>query len=385
MKEKVKQIIEGNARLSVPDCSDIHHCLVFYNPQMRFNRSLSSLAIAPAAEMLGKKMAVVDGLCATGARGVRYAIESPQAVGKVFLVEANDHALPFIKENIRKNRLGKKSKVIHEDLNAALPKLAFSKQEIDLVEIDPFGSPAPFLENAIRCFGKKGVLSVTATDLANLYGTRPRTCIRLYDARPLHNFFAHETALRILIGRIARTAAAQDFSATPLLSWYEQHYIKTIVFLEKGADKSDAALANMGFVNFCRKCFFAFASKTPEKACPECGGQLEHAGPLWISDYCSKDFLEKMEKRAGEKEQDWLGEKEKERIEKHLELLEGELGMPPWFFDVHEIMSKSRKKGGKLDGLVSRLDASGKKTARTHFSPTGIKTTATAGQIAGFL
>ena len=378
-----KEILEGGAKLAVPRTQDIHHCLVFYNPEMEFNRSISSLAIGPAAELLGKKIAVIDGLCATGARGVRYAVENPQAVEKVFFVEANDHAIPFIKENVKKNKLGRKSKIVHEDLNLALPKLAFSKQEIDFVEIDPFGSPVPFLENAIRCLDRRGVLSVTATDLANLYGTRPRPCIRQYDSKPLHNFFAHETALRILIGRIARTAAAQDFSATPLLSWYEQHYAKTIVLLEKGADKSDEVLKkSLGFVNFCRRCFFVSSSKTPEKACPSCGNPLEYAGPLWLGDYCDSAFLEKMRKRLDEWGGDWLETKEKERLEKFLSLLGGELEMPPWFFDVHELCSKHGKSGGKIDDLVARLNSSGKKTARTHFSPTGIKTTATAEEIA---
>src|SRR3989338_3352353 len=103
--EAVK-ITEGKARLFVPksSLSDPHHCEVFYNPAMEFSRSVSSAAFWHAARKIGGKISLLDGLCATGIRGLRYCTESGGKVDVTFC-DANPKAISFAKKNAKLNKI----------------------------------------------------------------------------------------------------------------------------------------------------------------------------------------------------------------------------------------------------------------------------------------
>lgn len=45
------------------------------------------------------------------------------------------------------------------------------KGRFDMVDLDPYGSAAPFLDAAVQCVNDGGLLCVTCTDLAVLAGT----------------------------------------------------------------------------------------------------------------------------------------------------------------------------------------------------------------------
>ncbi|HIH19780.1 TPA: hypothetical protein HA244_00760 [Candidatus Micrarchaeota archaeon] len=348
---------EGGATLSVPkqSFSDPHHCEVFFNPAMRFSRTMGSLCVGVL-----KPASVLDGLSATGARGVRYAAEN-KGVKKLFLVDANPLALGFAGKNLKLNKLSSKGKAVYdhfEDFCIA------HRGEFDFVEVDPFGTPAPFIESALDALKSKGgVLSITATDLANLVKKNAPT-LRDYGAKPLYNDFSHETSLRILLGFIARKAWERKLCVTPLLCYYELHYVKLVVEIEKGKRKPV-----LGFISYCDKCLSRFVGM--RKKCV-CGNRLLYAGPLWLGDFCDKKFLKKLIELNGERNYE-----DRKRIEKTLWLLTGEQGFPPWFFGTHSVSDEFGLAVGKMSLLMEGL---GKKfkVARTHFSPNGLKTTAPA-------
>src|SRR3989338_1668428 len=99
---------EGGARLSVPkqSFSDPHHCKVFFNPAMRFSRSMGSLCVGVL-----KPSRILDGLSATGARGVHYAVEN-KGVKKLFLVDANPLALQFAEKNLKLNKIASRGTAV---------------------------------------------------------------------------------------------------------------------------------------------------------------------------------------------------------------------------------------------------------------------------------
>ena len=43
-------------------------------------------------------------------------------------------------------------------------------QAYDVVDLDPYGTPAPLLDSALQCVADGGLLCCTATDMANLCG-----------------------------------------------------------------------------------------------------------------------------------------------------------------------------------------------------------------------
>jgi tRNA (guanine26-N2/guanine27-N2)-dimethyltransferase len=367
---------EGKARLRIPALSakDPFHQLAFFNPRMSFNRSLSTLALAAClhAGYRTEDAVLCDGLCGVGARGVRYALEG-EGVNKVFFVDANPAAVQLAKKNVALNGLKKKSVVAEDDLNAFFLQ---HQNEFDFVEIDPFGSPTPFLENAFRALKHSAILSVTATDLATSGGSKPQPARRHYDAHPLRCEYSHEIAARILVGRIARTAASLDFGVKPLVTFYKEHFVKTLVFCEKSAEKANASLASLGVINHCFSCLNRVVAKNAVEKCGECGALFQQAGPLWSSRVSDAVLLDSMLSLA--RKADYLKENERGELIKFVELLVGENDSPPTFFDLHVLSKKLHAECPKKSEVVKALAARGFHVTETHYEGTAIKTNASA-------
>lgn len=375
MSLKLIETNEGTTKFFVPKESfrNPFAAAVFYNPAMEFSRTISAIAIGSALDVLGiEKACVVDGLCSLGARGIRYVCEN-KGIGRIFFVDANPTAIKVLKRNIALNKLQRKSKVVQGDLNSFLASV---KQEFEVIEIDPFGSPAPFLENAVRRLEKKAILSVTATDLAALCGVHSRPCLRHYAAKPLRCEYSHELALRILLGAVARSAARFERGVKPLISWYERHYVKVVVLVEDGAQKADDSIYKLGFVNHCFKCFHRAAGELPVIKCPKCGAAMDYAGPLWMHETCDSSFLDKMSAEASRKPN------LEPQVLQLLTLLKEEQKLPQTFFDLHSIASKLKlKQIPPLSQVLDVLKGKGFSAAQTHFNPNAIKTNASVKEL----
>jgi len=46
------------------------------------------------------------------------------------------------------------------------------RKRVDVVDLDPYGTAAPFIDAAVNCIADGGLLCVTCTDLAVLAGTQ---------------------------------------------------------------------------------------------------------------------------------------------------------------------------------------------------------------------
>lgn len=355
--EPTMRIKEGETELCVSKLSftNPHRSTVFFNPRMAFSRSVGSLAVAVL-----KPKSMLDGLCSTGARGIRYAKENP-SIKKLVLVDANPLAFPYIRKNVSLNKLSAKTKAFCQDFN----DFCFANENaFDFAEIDPFGTPAPFIESTLLALKKPGTLSFTSTDLANVVKKNAPT-LRDYGAKPLYCDFSHETALRILLGFAVRKAAEMNLRVTPLFCFFEGYHVKIIARVEKKKPEPK----KIGFVSYCDRCLSRFEGR---KAKCKCGNRLLYGGPLWLDAYCDKKFLNALvalnEKR---------GYAEKEHIAKMLSLLQKEQDFPPWFYDVHYFADHyglaARK---KMESIIAELRGEGFKAERTHFTPTGVKTDA---------
>ncbi len=362
------KVREQAASLYVPkDCySDPHHCMVFFNPVMEFSRTISSIALQALKPRLPANPKILDGLCSTGARGVRYYLEAGKA--RVTFNDANELAIAYAKKNAALNKL-KGSTFSSKDFHIE----AATSHDYDFVELDPFGTPTNFLDSAVRACARNAFLSVTATDLANLCGARPKPCRREYDAAPSHNYYCHETALRIMIGRVVRSAAVHANAFTPLVSFYSGHHIKTIGSLTSSAKAADEAYSKVGMLGFCRKCF-AFYQNASE--CKKCGSRLERCGPLWLGKTSDNSTLESMLA---------ISQKSRYATAAHSEfirLLLEENGFAPGYLDLHELCSANKKPvGKKTEWIMEALRGKGFEVSRTHYAPTGLKTDAPASEL----
>jgi len=331
---------------------------VFYNPNMHFCRSIFSLGVGA----IGKKIKFVDGFAATGIRGIRYSKEN-KASGTY--VDTNPSAVKLIKENLKKNKL--KGKVIYNDFNKFI-----REEEFDLIEIDPFGTPVTHLYDAMRSFRKikSAYLSVTATDVAVLCGPHSLACIKNYHAKSLNNEFTHETGVRMLLRRIAETAAEFNYGIEPLFSLSDQHYVKLFIKINKGEKYFSNSLKSFGYVSHCFKCGEREFGKRMRNKCI-CGAIMDYAGPLWLGELHDKTFLEKMIKLNSKRK--YL---HKEKLDKILNLMIGEISLP-FYYNLHKL-AKTRKNVSipKINYLIEKLKEKGYKAERTHFSPQSLKTNA---------
>ena len=135
---EAKKTIEERVKLKLKDG-------VFYNKEMQFCRSISSLAVGA----INQELEVLDGFCASGIRGFRYLKENSN-VKKLISLDVSKYALANAKVNAKLNKL--KTKLVCGDIS----KEAFNHSG-DFIEIDPFGTPSPYLVDAMRFLNPKKI------------------------------------------------------------------------------------------------------------------------------------------------------------------------------------------------------------------------------------
>lgn len=344
---------------------------VFYNPEMELNRDLSVASIAAFSQiMLSRRhmeltnITYVDGLSASGIRGIRIAKE----VGlNVTLNDWSEEAYKLIRENVAINELTDKVSICLGNANALL-----HKERYNIVDIDPFGSPTTYLDAA--CSSAVNMLAVTATDTAPLCGAHLNSGIRKYSAVPLNLEYHSEMGLRILLGMIARDLARHEKSMHPMLCHATRHYVRTYLEVQKGANKADKCLKHLGFIAHCEKCtarslHYGLAVHIPEK-CEVCGEGTSIAGPLWLGPLHSREFCDSVLVQLAKREL-----RKKEPALKIVELCRNELDIPT-FYDQHLLTKKLGISAMPMEDLLKELTADGFKASRTHFSGTSFKTNA---------
>ena len=116
------------------------------------------------------------------------------------------------------------------------------------IDLDPFGSPASFLDTAIQSISRVGVLEVLR--LISLFVWFSKTsAARRYGSVGIRDAYMHDDATRIILGVIARIAAMHDKSIHPILSLFDGHHVRVSVLLKRSKenasnwkDKSDTEL-----------------------------------------------------------------------------------------------------------------------------------------------
>ena len=124
----------------------------------------------------------------------------------VTINDRDETTIPVIQRNADRN--GANIEIANRDINALL-----SERSFDAVDLDPFGSPATFIDAAIK--GCRRFLLVTATDTAPLCGAHLKAGIRRYDALPKNTEYHSEVGLRILLGFVVRETVKYDRGYRP--------------------------------------------------------------------------------------------------------------------------------------------------------------------------
>lgn len=348
---------------------------VFYNPVMEFNRDLTVLAFKAYQQITNRKITICDPLTGTGIRSARFAAEI-QSIEKVVSGDINARSVTLATHNIALNGFQKQVTINHKDANRLLIEYSAPKTRFDIIDIDPFGTPVPHIDSALSALRNNGLLATTATDMAPLCGVHAKACLRKYGGRPLRTEYCHELAIRFLAGTIAVTAAKRDIGIHILFSHCNDHYIRVYTQIGYGAQKADDSIKSVGYILHCYNCLhretatrlFAINSK-----CPECGAQMDYAGPLWIGKIFDASFIKLMMLKNIP-----MTFKKGMKLNKLLSTTKDEADAPPTYYVIDRLGKKLKVPAPSVATFFQALHDAGFITVRTHFNTRGIRTDATA-------
>lgn len=372
MSARLVMIAEGKTKLRVPKESltarEPATNPVFFNPAARVNRDVS---VAITSVLAGSSFC--DVLAGTGARGIRIAKEVPRSV-QVTLNDFNRFAMTVAKRNGELNRVTDRCSFSHDEANHFLYSRFGRDEKFDFLDLDPFGSPAPFLEAGLAASAHESVVSVTATDTAVLCGVYPSVAFRRYGSTSRRSEFEHETAIRILLYFCCRVAAAGDIGIEPIACHSTRHYLRVYLQTHRSAASADRSVKQVGYVAECRTCGECTASEAPLTKCRECGERVQAAGPIWTGRLTDGRIVERAKHFA-----DRMSFTEAAAI---LQALVGVDRYPPYSYDLERICSRLKISSVSQQRVSERLSSEGFVSMKQPFEKSGLKTKASYAETA---
>lgn len=327
----------------------------FYNPAMVVNRDLSMLVVEAWAKHRGRELDVADVLAGAGARSLRLANE----VQAPIIVHANDGD-PNAIDRIHEGRasLGIEEERLQTTRGAAHAFLA--ARRYDIIDIDPFGSPMPLLDAAMRAVRHDGLLCITATDTAALSGTYPRVARRRYGAwHGLHKMpWRSEVGLRILSAAVVRSAGRHDRAARPVLSVCAGHWMRVVMHVTDGRAASDKAAKALGEVWATEGDLAAMGDRAPAG---------DYAGPIDTRPLHDPTLLTALQPEAHAIDR---------RTEALVADLQAEAEAPAFWASMPHLRRAIGRDLPKRNALMQAMRDAGFSATRTHLDPEGIRTDA---------
>ena len=329
---------------------------IFFNRRMELNRDATILLVS-----ILNPSDYLDAMGATGVRGLRVAHECDIPVT---INDRDPQGIALITHNISRAKLP--VEIVQRDASALL-----SERSFDAVDLDPFGTPAMYIDAAVR--GTRRFLFITATDTAPLCGAHLKAGKRRYFAQPMNTEYHGEVGLRILLGFVVRETVKYDRGVEPVFCFAHAHFVRLHLRLLRGANAADDSMKRIGYILQCKTCQYRTEQRGmfPEiVSCPNCDEKLNPIGPLWLGSIQHEETLVQMQERLDTME---LGTK-KDLI-KLIDLCRKELPTSS-FYDYHRLTKIMGCSPPGIDAVIGHIIASGYPATRTHFSGYGIKTEA---------
>ncbi len=332
----------------------------FLNPEARFSRDMSMALVGQFAK---RSTRILDPTAATGIRAIRYYLETRSK--ELTLLEINKKVSQVAKKNIKSNKV--KARLLNKSIQAFANT---ANETFDVIDLDPFGSIAPNLYDIMKLAKGGAYLFLTATDTAVLCGAHEKACIRIYDAKPMHNELCHEIGVRILLGYAARVAAQFNYGIEVLLSVSYAHYMRLFLKLNAGADSSHASIKQLGYAYYCSKCGFRTTEKGffPRRSACECGSLLQVSGKMWLGPLHDKERVAGIIQQFKSKAYDKKGLKMLQTIYQEADI--------PLYYSIPKMTKRLGIQSKSPVFVVERLRALGHAATRTHFDESSIKTDA---------
>jgi len=381
----VEEIKEGAIKVAVPKLEAFKRAAwdyapsrapVFYNPVMELNRDIAILTLQAYQRTIGRELTVSEPLAGCGIRGIRFAKEV-EGIRKVSVNDINPEAFKITQYNIRLNKLTRHVSVANRDANLFLSQHDAPYRRFDYIDVDPSGTPVPYMDSAVRALRDGGLLALTATDLAPLCGVYPKAALRKYGGLPLRTEYCHEIAVRLVSGCLATTAARHEMGVNVLFSHCSNHYIRIYALVSYGGNKANECIRKMGYILHCFTCLHRepIANIIPltRERCSECSSLVKVAGPLWLGNIADKRFCGLVEQEAAIRSL-----RNKDQILKILSLIKTESDAPVTYYVLDKICDRMNIPIPSLKKVIVKLKEKGYQASNTHFHSRGVRTNAPA-------
>ncbi|KAG8892504.1 RNA methyltransferase tRNA(m5U54)methyltransferase, partial [Tulasnella sp. 403] len=226
-----------------------HHDEMIVEEQIQVAEEVKPDTIA-LEDFRPQKFVILEALSATGLRSIRYAKEIP-LVKYVIANDLDPAATAAIRRNVGLNGLGPQPQTTESETGddiattdqalstrkpppADLGKVQINEGDacdlmyshrpehhrVDVVDLDPYGTAAPFIDAAVQCVKEDG--NPTSSYMINLSvlasGNFPEKCFSNYGGVSMKAEYCHEAALRLVLHTISTSAARYGRYITPLLS-----------------------------------------------------------------------------------------------------------------------------------------------------------------------
>ncbi|OLN97539.1 tRNA (guanine(26)-N(2))-dimethyltransferase, mitochondrial [Colletotrichum chlorophyti] len=285
-----------------------------------------------APERQTPRFTILDALSASGLRALRYSHELPFVTS----VTANDltkSAIESIKLNTKHNGLEHKIQTSHDDAIAHMYRRIaddLSKRDrfgnpskenkYDAIDLDPYGTAAPFLDAAVQAVRDDGgLLCVTCTDGSHWAGhCYAEKCFSLYGGTPVKGLHSHEVGLRLILHALTSAAARYGLTIEPVLSLSIDFYCRVFVKVRKSKDAVNYQGGKTMIMYNCPGCsawetqpmvrtrpapkkkggyFYKHGlSQGPptDSSCKHCGSSMHIAGPMYSGPLHNADFIQRI-------------------------------------------------------------------------------------------
>ncbi|KAN0076846.1 tRNA methyltransferase [Tylopilus felleus] len=362
------------------------------------------------------KFVLLEALSATGLRSIRYAKEIPL----VRFVIANDlspSATAAMRRNVEINGLGPteeeittpngqrtiksnpgKVRVHEDDACALMYNHRTEKTRVDVVDLDPYGTAAPFIDAAVQAVNSGGLLCVTCTDMSVLATTNySEKCFSNYGGMPIKSEYSHEAGLRLVLNTISTSAIRYGRYIEPLLSLSIDFYVRLFVRIhaapievKKAASKTSIYYVCSGCASFHEQRLGRVVERTNgqsgavnlqyktatgppvNSACPECGYSMHLAGPMWSGALHNPEFVAKVVEHVDRNTKNYGTSS---RMKGMLTVAQEELDVP-FYFTPGKVAGTFHCSTPALGDVASALLNAGYRVSRSHASPGSLKTTA---------
>jgi tRNA (guanine26-N2/guanine27-N2)-dimethyltransferase len=325
-KQESPSIASANPDTSMVDCERQIEASV--EAQRQAEEQVSGSTIKPFVPTF----TILDALSATGLRALRYAHEIPFTTS----VTANDllaTATDTIKLNAKHNRLEDKIQAVTGNALTHMYSLVGDEcrddkgrpkpcGKYDVIDLDPYGTAAPFLDAAVQSVRDDGgLLCVTCTD-AGVWASNgyPEKSYSLYGGVPIKGIHSHEGGLRLILHAIATSAARYGLAVEPLLSLSIDFYARVFVRIHKSAADvkflagktmvvyncdtgcgawttqmlaKNKLAPNKNGTGYFWKHVFGPAPSASEN-CAHCGMKTHMAGPMYAGPLHSPEFIKRI-------------------------------------------------------------------------------------------